>query len=220
MSQLFVFQYSILSSKSIVYSFPTSKKSIVHNQITNQHCSLKTDLSFVLMAMANYELIIWHTETYLEVFCPLQSGFGLGPRACWPSFLKLISRTPRAAEIASDAIDDTENSDRSVVTDSCDGERSIRHATVSTGVCGGCCVVVDERLLVSTLDEAITFGRCCCWFVNNGCLCCHTHTHHIVTVRLHWTQSHAPIPDEMASSATRIDTRKRRVRRTFTPRRL
>lgn len=144
-------------------------------------------------------MIIWfwpsHTETYLEVFCPLQSGLGLGPRACWPSFLKLINRTPRAAEMASDAIDDTENSDRSVVTDSCDGERSIRHATVSTGVCGGCCVVVDdERLLVSTLDEAITFGRlllliCKQWMMS---LLAHTHTLHIATARSFTKHNHTP----------------------------
>lgn len=48
--------------------------------------------------------------------------------------LKLTSRIPRAN--ASDAIDETENKDKSVVTDSCEGDLNIRHDTDNTGVCG------------------------------------------------------------------------------------
>lgn len=66
---------------------------------------------------------------------------GLGPLAerCASLYdLKVTRRIARdPAPAASDAMDDTENNDRSVVTDSWDGERSIRHATVNTGVWGG-----------------------------------------------------------------------------------
>lgn len=61
------------------------------------------------------------------------SGLGLGPRSEYGR--KVTSLTLRPA--ASEASDETENSDRSVVTDSWEGERSMRQPTVNTGVWGG-----------------------------------------------------------------------------------
>ena len=57
---------------------------------------------------------------------------GLGPRFKRSPGFNVSRRIP----FASDAIDDTENSDRSVVTDSCDGDRSIRQEADSE--VGGC----------------------------------------------------------------------------------
>lgn len=83
----------------------------------------------------------------------MHSGFGLGPLTNPPPSLKFINRTPRLPWTASEAMELTEKSDKSVVTLSCDGERSIRHATVKTGVCGGGNLAHGEG--ASTLEDAI-----------------------------------------------------------------
>lgn len=62
----------------------------------------------------------------------LLSGLGEGPR------MPLLKPTRRRLRMsAASDMEDTEKSDRSVVTDSCDGERSIRQDTDNTGVWGG-----------------------------------------------------------------------------------
>lgn len=71
---------------------------------------------------------------YLLLAWLLLSGLGLCPLPNWPSALLNVNNL-RVAWI-SDAADDTENNDKSVVTDSCEGDRRILHATVNTGVCG------------------------------------------------------------------------------------
>lgn len=74
-----------------------------------------------------------YTPTYLFWF--RLSGLGLWPLAAnCPSHLPKPSR--RRPACASDATDDTENNDRSVVTLSWLGDRRIRQATLSTGVWG------------------------------------------------------------------------------------
>lgn len=71
---------------------------------------------------------------YLVPGWPRLSGFGLCPLTNWLSLLlKLSNLLPGWM---SEATDDTENSDKSVVTDSCEGERKILQATVKTGVWG------------------------------------------------------------------------------------
>lgn len=59
------------------------------------------------------------------------SGFGLGPRAISQD-LKLTNLEPRpaASEVAKE---ETENNDRSVVTDSWEGDRNIRQLTAGGG---------------------------------------------------------------------------------------
>lgn len=52
-----------------------------------------------------------------------------------------LKETSLTRPAASDASDETEKRERSVVTDSCEGDRNMRHPTVSTGVCGGALVV-------------------------------------------------------------------------------
>lgn len=141
---------SLMNNTELTYA-KAFKSTGYDSQLANDILNLSFDI--FKKKIVNCHVMSFFLFMYL-VDTPRQSGFGLGPRASCPSPLKLISLTALEPANASDAIDDTENNDRSVVTLSCEGLLNIRQATVNTGVCGGC-VVVNLFVPGSTLLLAI-----------------------------------------------------------------
>lgn len=88
------------------------------------------------------------SSTYLFMWTPLISGLGLGPR-CSLNVIKRCFPPPNA----SDASDETENNDRSVVTLSCDGERSIRHDRGVAGAVDVLCLLLILCIIGSLCSE-------------------------------------------------------------------